>query len=107
MPYGRKVELWVDEDEFSKGKSPEIWQLIINDKMMMSRDSISELMFKRAQFYALIGIAATVVGAILMMLLKSKNPWITEKLYPKITISIQISLLLMVLYFTFFEIINR
>ncbi|RII25100.1 MAG: hypothetical protein CXR30_19355 [Geobacter sp.] len=46
---GSIVEIWSDKPEYDKGEHSEVWQLYINGKLIMSRDTITSQIKERVK----------------------------------------------------------
>ncbi len=98
LPLAKSVELWVDRDQLDKGEPPDIWQFKIDDKMMMSRESITTSMRERARYISWGGAIVFVLGILFGLMARSKNQTISQKLYPGIILMLRLSLYLVLFY---------
>lgn len=79
---GSQIDLWVDGT-----KDHDIWQISINDKIVMSRDALVGALKKRNSNPYRTSIYLFLAGTLFTIMLTSKNKLISEKVYP-ITVAI-------------------
>ncbi|SRR6266567_4181968 len=74
---GKQIDVWVDGS-----KKPEIWQIAINNKTIMSREALVGALKERNSSPFRASIYLFLAGSLFTIMLKSKNKFISEKLYP-------------------------
>ncbi|GFO53520.1 hypothetical protein GMSM_05270 [Geomonas sp. Red276] len=93
---GAQIDVWVDGSNDS-----EIWQIAVNDKIIMSRDSLVNLLKERTSHPFRASLYLFIAGSLFAVMISSKNKFIS-KLYFLILVSIALIALAVRLYLLFF-----
>jgi hypothetical protein len=94
---GSQVDLWVDGT-----KDHEIWQIVINDQTVMSRDALVGALKERNSNPYKTSIYLFLAGTLFTIMLKSKNKFISEKVYPISALAFGLIAVLVNFYLAFF-----
>lgn len=94
---GKQIDLWVDG-----AIKPEIWQIAVNDKIIVSRETLVGMLKERNSNPYRASIYLFLAGSLFAVMISSKNKFISEKLYYGVLVIIALVALAVRLYLLLF-----